>query len=200
MTDKPKITLASGSSIRAAIMHAARLEFEIIRPNADEDKIKKTAQGEGLDLETTAMRLAEEKCLAVAREKSGLVIGSDQILEFEGNPFDKPRSLDEARARLLMMQGKPHTLINAIAVARDGTIIWRHIDRPKLFMRAMSAGEIDDYLEACEPDILASVGAYQIEQLGSRLFDRIVGDHYAVLGLSLFPLLDLLRRERAIDF
>ena len=103
-------------------------------------------------------------------------------------------------ARLLETQGAAHTLINAIAVARDGQIIWRNLDRPTLVMRSLSAREIDAYLKTADPDILHSVGAYQIEQLGSRLFERIDGDHFAVLGLSLFPLLDLLRREGALAF
>jgi septum formation protein len=97
-------------------------------------------------------------------------------------------------------QGAPHTLINAIAAARDGKIIWRNLDRPALVMRALSEREIDDYLEAAGPEILYSVGAYMVEKLGARLFERIEGDHFAVLGLSLFPLLELLRREGALDF
>ena len=67
-------------------------------------------------------------------------------------------------------------------------------------MRNMTEAEIDAYLDACDPDILHSVGAYQVEKLGARLFERIEGDHFAVLGLSLFPLLDLLRREGALPF
>ncbi|PQA88204.1 Maf family protein [Hyphococcus luteus] len=200
MSSAPRIILASGSAIRRDILTGAGVPFEVMKPEVDEGVIKDEGGREGVDLETLAMRLAEAKCLDIAAKTNAIVIGSDQIMEFKGRAYDKPASMDEARARLLETQGAAHTLINAIAVARDGRIIWRNLDRPKLVMRKLSAGEIDAYLKGAGPEILHSVGAYQIEKLGARLFERIEGDHYAVLGLSLFPLLDLLRREGALLF
>lgn len=200
MSERPRIILASGSAIRAEILTAAEVPFEVMRPDVDEDVIKKAGKAQGLDLESLAMALAEAKCMDIAAKTGAIVIGSDQIMEFDGRAYDKPATMAEARQRLIETQGAPHTLINAIAVARNSRIIWRNLDRPKLVMRAMSEAEIDAYLAQCAPDVLKSVGAYQVERLGARLFERIEGDHFAVLGLSLFPLLDLLRREGALDF
>ncbi len=197
---RPKIILASGSAIRREILSAAGIAFDVMRPDVDEDFLKKEAAARNLDLEETAMRLAEAKCLAVSDADSDLVIGSDQILEFKGAAFDKPKDMAEARARLAKLSGQKHTLINAVAVARNGEIVWRHIDRPALFMRDLSDEELDAYFETAGDDILSSVGAYQIEKLGSRLFENIDGSHFAVLGLSLFPLLGFLRREGAVAF
>ncbi len=196
----PRIILASGSVIRRDILTGAGVPFEVVKPDVDEGVIKEEGAREGLDLETLAMRLAEAKCLDIAAKTDAIVIGSDQIMEFQGRAYDKPASMEEARGRLLAIKDAAHTLINAVAVARDGRIIWRNLDRPKLFMRNYSADELDAYLAVAGPEILHSVGAYQIEKLGARLFERIEGDHYAVLGLSLFPLLDLLRREGALPF
>ncbi|MEM8772299.1 MAG: shikimate dehydrogenase [Pseudomonadota bacterium] len=191
-----QLTLASGSAIRASILRNHDVNFQIIKPGVDEDIIKQECATEGVDLETTAMRLAEAKCLAVASRTSGYVVGSDQILEFQGRPFDKPRTLDEARERLIAMQGKTHSLINATALTCDGEIIWRHIARPTLTMSARSDVEIDAYLDAAPPDILASVGAYQVEtKLGLDLFERISGDWHAVQGLAVYPLLNELRQK-----
>ncbi len=200
MTENPRIILASGSAIRRQILSSAEVPFEVMKPDVNEDIIKEEGRREGLDLEALAMRLAEAKCLEIAAKTDAIVIGSDQIMEFEGRAYDKPADMKAAKARLMETQGGPHTLINAVAVARNGAIIWRNLDRPKLVMRALTETEIDAYLEAAGPEILHSVGAYQIEKLGSRLFERIEGDHFAVLGLSLYPLLDLLRREGAIAF
>lgn len=196
----PKIILASGSAIRADILRNVGVPFDVIKPHVDEDEIKQRAYDEGLGLEATAMALAEAKCLAVASKTNDIIIGSDQILEFNGQPFDKPKTMDEAGARLANMAGKKHTLINAVAVANEGKIRWRHIDRPTLHMRQISDVEINEYLESAGPEILSSVGAYQVENFGARLFDKIDGDFYAVLGLSLYPLLAYLRKEGAIPF
>ncbi len=200
MNDNPAVILASGSKIRASILNAHGVRFQVVKPGVDESVIKIQAQQDGAGLEDIALRLAEAKCMAVAAHHGGLVIGADQILEFDGKPYDKPTSMAEARTRLMEMQGRSHTLINGAVVARDGQVIWRHVERPRLVMRGMTAGEIDAYLSAAGDDILSSVGAYQVEALGARLFDRIEGDYFAVLGLAVFPLFALLREEGALAF
>ncbi|MHA7871749.1 MAG: Maf family protein [Hyphococcus sp.] len=200
MSASPKIILASGSAIRAAILNNAGVPFTVVKPGVDEDVIKDDSKAAGLTLEDTAMRLAEAKALAVAPNEDGLVIGSDQILEFEGTAHDKPSTMAEARERLRAWRGKPHTLVNAVVVARGNDVLWRNLDRPTLFMRDMTDAEIDAYLDAAGEDILSSVGAYQVENLGARLFERIEGDYFAVLGMSLTPLLGCLRREGALAF
>ncbi len=194
----PALILASGSAIRRRILAAAGLQFEIRSPGVDETSIKTERAGE--PLETIAMALAEAKACALSAPQNALVIGSDQILECDGEGFDKPRDMDEAAGRLRHLQGREHTLINAVAIVRDGQIIYRHIDRPRLVMRVLSEAEIAAYLAAAGPEILSSVGAYQVEALGSRLFERIEGDYFAVLGLSLFPVLSFLRGEGALAF
>lgn len=200
MKDLPAITLASGSAIRAAILSNAGVNFTVQKPNVDESEIKKAAAAKMESLEDTAQRLADAKCLAVAVKTAGIVIGSDQILGFEGRAFDKPASLDEAKQRLRQMQGATHSLINAVALARDGDIIWRLVSRPTLRLRSLSDSDIDAYINEAGAEILASVGAYQVEGLGARLFEKIDGDYFAVLGLSLFPLLNELRRLGAIEY
>ena len=194
---RPDLVLASGSAIRAAILKGAGLDFRVQKPAVDEDEIKREMAGE--DLEEIAMALAVRKALAV-RAPGALVIGSDQIMEFEGRAFDKPKSMEEARDRLLDMQGKAHTLINAVAVAKDGAVIYRRLDRPKLVMRAMTKMDIEAYLNTAGEGDLASVGAYQIESLGAHLFEQIEGDHFAVLGISLYPLLGFLAGQGVRPF
>ncbi len=200
MNNRPQIILASGSTIRANILRAAGVTFEIAKPNVDEAAIKREAAGAGKTPEQMAMQLAEAKALAVAKTTDAIIIGADQILEFEGRAFDKPKDIDEAHARLKEMVGAPHTLINAVAIARKGRIIWRNLERPKLCLRDLTEAEIDAYLAAAGPEILTSVGAYQVEGVGARLFERIDGDYFSVLGLCLFPVLDCLRREGALAF
>jgi septum formation protein len=186
------LVLASGSAIRAKILKAAGLDFEVARPDVNEGAIKERMLHEGAGLEDVALALAEAKALSV--QASGkLIIGSDQILEHRGKAFDKPRDRAEAHARLFELQGDVHSLINGVAIAREGEIVFRHVDRPLLYMRPMTGAEIERYLSEAGDEVLASVGAYQIESIGSRLFERIEGDHFAVLGLSLFPVLAFLR-------
>lgn len=195
-----RLILASRSAIRAQILTAAGVDFTIAQPAVDEAAIKKKALRAGRTLRETAQMLADAKSCAIDAEQDAYVLGADQVLAFEGRGYDKPTSIEDAKTRLAMLQGRPHTLINAVSIARAGNVVFRHLDEPALHMREMSAAEIDAYLLATGNDILSSVGAYQVEALGSRLFERIEGDYFAVLGLALHPVLGYLRREKVLAF
>lgn len=195
-----RIILASTSNIRKRILAAAGVPFETARPDVDESALKDDSLVRGLSLDAVTQILADAKALAVRTAPDALVIGSDQMLEFDGKGLDKPQTMNEARARLLRMQGRSHVLINAVSVAESGGVIFRHLHRATLHLRPASEAEIDLYLDAAGEEILTSVAAYQVEALGGRLFDSIEGDYFAVLGLSLFPLLGFLRARGALAF
>jgi septum formation protein len=96
------------------------------------------------------------------------------------------------------LAGQTHELHSAIAVARDGRILFEHVAIARLTMRALRDSEIATYLDAAGDAVTSSVGAYQLEGLGVHLFDRIEGDHFTILGLPLLPLLGFLRGERLL--
>jgi septum formation protein len=62
-------------------------------------------------------------------------------------------------------------------------------------MRAFSDAFLDAYLAVEGDAALGSVGAYRLEGPGAQLFDRVEGEHAAVLGLPLLPLLGFLRQH-----
>jgi septum formation protein len=194
----PSLILASGSAIRAQVLRAAGLAFTVVRPPVDEEAIKASLRAEGLSVRDQADALAEAKALSVARMRPGFVIGADQMLACEGEAFDKPQSLAEARESLLRLRGKVHHLVGAIVLAKDGEIIWRHLETPKLSMRPFSEAFLDAYLDQVGEAACHSVGAYQLEGLGAQLFSRIEGDYFSILGMPLLPLLAILREHRVV--
>jgi septum formation protein len=182
------LTLASKSAIRAAVLTGAGLDFHIAPSGVDEDALKESHAGDPAGL---AMALAEAKAKAVAAD--GLIIGADQLLQCEGKLFDKPANMDEARANLQFFRGKQHFLIGGVVLVQNGETIWQHHEQVALTMRDYSDAFLDAYLEAAGDAVLASVGCYQLEGLGSHLFSAIEGDYFATLGLPLLPLLGALR-------
>jgi len=84
-------------------------------------------------------------------------------------------------------------LQTATLVMRDGVVLWRHLETPRLVMRAFSDAFLDWYLAMEGENLLGAVGAYRLEGPGIQLFEQIVGDHSAILGLPLLPLLGFLR-------
>jgi septum formation protein len=189
------LILASGSAARRRMLEDAGLAFEVMSPRVDEEAAKASYRAAGLRPRDQADALAEIKALSVSRSRPEFVIGADQMLALEGEVLDKPKDAAEAREHLLRLRGRTHELITAAVIAREGAVIWRHIDTPKLKMRAFSDAFLDDYLARAGERVLTSVGAYQLEGLGAQLFERVEGDYFSVLGLPLLPLLAFLREH-----
>ncbi|GBQ63330.1 septum formation inhibitor nucleotide-binding protein Maf [Ameyamaea chiangmaiensis NBRC 103196] len=155
--------------------------------------IKRMCREQGAGVDETACALAEAKARAVASSDGTLVIGADQILALGEQRFDKPADRAQARRHLLALRGRTHHLHTAIVVCRGTDVLWRHVARPSLRMRSFSDACLDAYLAMEGDAVLASVGAYRLEGPGVHLFEAIEGDHSAILGLPMLPLLAALR-------
>ncbi len=197
MTQLP-IILASGSAIRRQIMDGAGLDYKVIVKPVDEAAIKAAMLSEGSRLRDIADALAEAKARRVSMAEPGLVIGADQIMVFENTLNDKPKTMDEARKRLLKLRGKTHHLMGAVVICENGAPVWRHVAKTELTMRSFTESFLDEYLKQEGEDILSSVGAYKFEGRGAQLFSEVKGDFFSILGLSLLPVLDYLRTRGAI--
>lgn len=187
------VILASGSASRRALLSGAGVEAISIKPNVDEDAAKAAMRADGMSVRDQAMQLAEMKAVKVSRANSGLVIGGDQMLNLDGEAFDKPANLDAAKDHLRKLSGRSHHLETAIVIAENGEPVWRHLARPKLTIRTLSNDFINAYVDQCGDALLSTVGAYQLESRGAQIFTRIEGDYFSILGLPLLPLLDYLR-------
>jgi septum formation protein len=188
------LVLASASSARRRVLEGGGVPFVQVPSGTDEDALKATLEARSAaDL---ARALALAKALAVsARRPGALVLGADQVLECEGRLFAKPRDKREARAQLVALRGRGHRLVNGLALARDGKILWQYDDEARLWMRDFDDAFLDAYLADAGPEVLESVGVYRLEGKGAQLFARIEGDFFSILGLPLLPLLEALRRE-----
>jgi septum formation protein len=191
------LILASASKSRNQILLNAGVEFKVQISNVDE-AVTKNCHGTGSAKEL-ALKLAILKANNVSNQNNDtLVIGADQVLECEGVLYDKPTDLVSAAAHLKALRGKKHRLISSACVACNNQILWDITDTVSLTMRNLSDEFIQSYINKVGPDILSSVGGYQLEGLGAQLFVRLEGDFFTVLGLPLLPLLDFLRTEKVL--
>jgi septum formation protein len=188
------LVLASKSVIRRTILEAAGLPV-VVAP-ADIDERATEARAGLVGAGEVAVLLAREKArVASARSGPRFVIGADQTLALANQRFSKPADRAAARDQLRALSGRTHELHSAVAVARDGRVLFSHVDVARLTMRTLSDRFLETYLDEAGTAVTSSVGAYQLEKLGVHLFERIEGDHFTILGLPLFALLAFLRRE-----
>lgn len=196
----PPLVLASGSVHRAKLLRDAGVAIEVERSTLDERALEAPLLESGADAEEIALVLAEAKAVDVSGRRPGaLVIGCDQTLSLGDRLFHKPADMEEARATLLALSGRTHRLNSAVVLAKDGVALWRHVSVAEMTLRALDPGFIGRYLAGAGEGVLSSVGAYQIEGRGVQLMERIVGDHFTIVGLPLLPLLAELRDRGAID-
>lgn len=194
----PKLILASGSAARRDMLQSAGLEFGVQPADIDETSVITSLHGSSA--QSIAAALAQAKALKIAQDNpDALVIGSDQILECEGQMFEKAKDADEARLKLQTLRGKTHTLISAVCVARGNKILFEAGDEAQLTMHDFDDAFLEGYIAAAGNVLTSCVGAYALEQSGAWLFNDIKGNYHTILGMPLLPLLGYLRETHGFN-
>jgi septum formation protein len=191
------LILASQSRARQMLLSNAGIAFEAVPADIDE---RAAQQASGLSAPGDIARLlAREKALSVSTRQPGrFVVGADQTLALGTRLFSRPAGRAQAAEQLRALAGRSHELHAAVAVVRDGKILFEQLTLARMTMRPLADAEIEAYLTAAGEAVTTSVGAYQLEGLGVHLFERIEGDHFTILGLPLLQLLAFLRGERLL--
>lgn len=191
-----KLILASTSKVRKKILTESGLDFEVVPPLYDEDNEKKNLPK--MAPKKLALFLAKEKALSISKKlPKSYVIGSDQVCEFQKKEISKSKNAQEALIQLKQFNGKVHFQNNAVVVAFGGKIIFENFSRVELKMRKMTSVEIENYVKLDQP--WGCAGSYKYESLGKHLFEKISGDYFSVLGLSIQPLLAFLYQKKLIS-
>ncbi len=194
--EQAKIILASQSRARGLMLENAGVKFKAISPELDEAAFLRGLDDDAHAPEAAALALAKEKARIVSDKNPGaLVIGGDQVLDASGRIVSKARDKSEAKEKLKSLRGKTHELHSAVAVAKDGMVIWSHVSHAKLVMHDFDNAFLEKYCAAAGDSLTRAVGGYEIEGAGAWLFSKVEGDLFTVMGLPLLPLLSYLREQ-----
>ncbi|MCA6118375.1 Maf family protein [Bradyrhizobium sp. WSM 1738] len=192
------LILASQSRARQMLLANAGISFDAVPADIDERSVQKNS-GLAAPGEIAGLLAREKACFVSSNNPARYVVGADQTLALGNRMFTKPAGRAQASDQLRLLAGQTHELHSAVAVARDGKIVFADISIAKMTMRRLSDNEIEAYLNQAGQAVATSVGAYQLEGLGVHLFERIEGDHFTILGLPLLPLLAFLRGEGLLN-
>ena len=195
-----QLVLASGSSIRAQLLRNANVDFDVQVPRVDENSLKQAMIADQAKPRDIADALAEIKARKISAKTVGAwVIGCDQVLDFKGQMISKPKSPEQAVHQLSEMRGQTHKLFSAAVIYENSQPIWRHVGQVRLQMRNVSDRYLAGYVDRNWEDIRHAAGGYMLESEGVRLFERINGDYFNVLGMPLLEILNFLALRGAIE-
>jgi septum formation protein len=181
----PKLVLASQSPRRAHLLRMLGLEFETVPADIDE------TYRAGERPAPHAERLAREKAEVVsARHPGSVVVGSDTVVVLDGAVLGKPVNEQDAVRMLMLLQGRAHEVATGIAVCIDGRAR-SDVERVVVKFRAFDERTARAYARTGEP--MDKAGAYGIQGYGATLVESVHGDYFAVMGLPICRMIDLLQ-------
>jgi len=185
------IILASASGIRLKILENFGFNVKVVPANIDEDEIKNSLSNEKFTSFDISRALAETKAKKISvKFIDNLVLGADQILDFKGNIFSKPKNMESAIDLMQKLNGNSHSLFSSICLSKNNSVIWMHTEEVVLKMKKLSDKFIEDYLDKIGLETIKQYGVYQIEGLGKELFEEIEGDEYSVMGMPIKQLIN----------
>jgi len=182
----PILILASSSPRRRDLL--ARLGIapaRIAAPDIDETPRK------GEVPRVYALRMAEEKAVAVPRDAGEIVVAGDTTVAVGRRILSQAADADMQRGFLNLLSGRRHHVLSAVAVIDgDGRMRSRICDSIVRFKR-LSPEEIERYIASGEG--LGKAGGYAIQGRAEALIDWMAGSHSGVIGLPLYETRALLR-------
>jgi septum formation protein len=185
-----KIILASSSSIRQKILAENSVKFETINSIGDENQAKKLISH--LSIKDQVIFLAKFKAFDLSiKYPDAIVIGGDQICEFEGKAISKSKDHQDAIKKLLLINNKTHKQNNGVALYRNGQLIAYDYNYAILQMKNLTKDEIENYIKKDTP--VGCAGSYKFESFGKDLFTNYEGELNSILGFNIKNILKYVR-------
>lgn len=187
------LILASASPRRKELLSLITKDFIIIPATGEEHINSELPPAERVKA------LAAQKASEVAeKHPDSIVIGADTMVFLGDIALGKPKDVSDAKRMLSLLSGKTHTVITAVAVAKNGIVSDTFADSTQVEFHPLSEYEIDAYIKSGEP--MDKAGAYGIQEKGALLVKGIKGDYYNVMGLPAARLYRTLSQYSDIEF
>ncbi|KJZ41148.1 MULTISPECIES: nucleoside triphosphate pyrophosphatase [Pseudomonas] len=182
-----KLYLASGSPRRRELLTQIGVPFSAISADIDETPLPQ--ESPSAYVERLARGKAEVGCGTVVSDVDFCVLGADTAVVLDGKILGKPVDEADACAMLMLLAGREHEVLTAIAVLdaeRCESLVVRSLVRFRNFSREEAAA----YWASGEPRDKA--GGYGIQGLGAVFVAGLDGSYSAVVGLPLCETAELL--------
>ena len=168
-----RLTLASTSPQRRAILEQLAIPFEVVAPDYVEDD---PPDADPVEL---VLRHAEGKARSVHHD--GLVtLGVDTTVVLDDRVHGKAADPADARRMLARLSGRTHTVVSGLCLLGGSEDVLAH-EATDVTFRLLSHDLVDAYVRSGEWE--GRAGAYAIQGRGAALVKCIDGDYLNVVGL-----------------
>ena len=190
-----KVILASQSPRRKELMDLAKIDYEVIVSDYDENVDK------SLSLEEQSKEIAYGKAKDVFDNTQGnrIVIGADSLVILDGEQLGKPKDREEAVEMIKKIQGKCHTVYTSIAVLVENNEEYKEykeLHQAKVYIKSMTDEEIENYVESGEP--FDKAGGYGVQTSFAVFVERVEGEYSVIVGLPLCRVYEILKENNGI--
>ncbi len=172
-----RLILGSGSPRRLELLAQLGIVPDAIRaPEINEDPARAELP------RPYCMRMALEKAKAVPADQEELILCADTTVAVGRRILGKPADAADAVRMLMLMSGRRHKVITAVALRR-GAQIWQRDVVTTVQMKHLSDAQLSAYIRSGE--WRGKAGAYGIQGLAAAFIPWISGSFTAVVGLPL---------------
>jgi septum formation protein len=180
MTTVKKLILASQSPRRKQLLEQIGLKFEIYPSDIEEILDPKLNPREQVE------SLSQQKAITVATKfKNAVILAADTMVALDGEVYGKPKDKDDAIRMLKKFSGNSHSIVTGFTII-DTETKQKVTDstETKVWFRKLTQREIENFIEREKP--YDKAGAYAIHELASVFVEKVEGDFFGGVGLSVY--------------
>lgn len=183
-----KLILASQSPRRKQLLEQIGLSFEVCPSDIEEVLDPSLTPRKQVEV------LSQQKAHAVASKfKNAIILAADTMVALDDEVLGKPTDKKDAVRMLKQLSGTVHFLITGFTIL--DTVTKKMVTRStetKVWFRKLSAEEIEKFVKSEKP--YDKAGAYAIHELASVFVEKVEGDFFGAVGLSVYQVAEELKK------
>ena len=177
MSSSYDLILASSSPRRKDFITKLGLNFQIVKPDADETVLVSES---AIDY---VKRMANEKAnIVAALHSNDIVLAADTIVVCDNRILGKPVNREDAKNILRLLSGRTHEVMAAVCIIK-GDQESAIFEVTKVTFAPLTEELIDTYVASGECDDKS--GAYAVQGIGAMLIQKVEGSVSSVVGLPI---------------
>ena len=182
-----KYILGSSSPRRQQLLKELNIDFEIIKPDFDEDILGKIFSYKLIE------NIAKNKALSI-KEKidfNAIIISADTVVINNNIVLGKPIDFNDAFKMLNNLNNKTHRVVTSVCIidTKNNNVLTKS-ETSYVTFNNLTKDEIINYINDFQP--YDKAGSYGIQELPKNFINKVEGDYNNIVGLPTQLVIEML--------